>query len=359
VRKFTYYDQYNDLISIEDWLFNTTEYYYDPAGQLVEMVLPNGDTTVYDYDEAGRLIFQRSETAIGQKICEYSIELDEVGNRIAIEYDQPLLPIPPAEDEIIEYTYDDADRLLTVNDADYVFSNRGNLIQKTEGSETTDYTYDSHDWLTEIATLAEQWLNDYDAQGQRLEETSLIQTKRFTIDPTIGDMWNVVAETDETNTPQFYYIYGNGLVYLIDASTDEPLYYHYDPIGSTVALTDISGSVIDSYSYEEFGKLLASSNIIANRYKYVGKYGVSSAPDSLLYMRARYYDKSSGRFISADPISPNIKNPLDMHKYLYAAMNPLINKDPSGKYWESENGAYLIREDISTTAQLLLKKTGW
>jgi len=327
-----FYDQYNYLVEIDDWLGNVTDYFYDYAGQLIETVLPNDDFTVYDYDNAGRLIQQASKTDTNEPICDYTIELDEVGNRIAIDYNQPTPPVPPTEEQIIDYIYDDADRLIETSDANYAFSNRGNLIEKDTGTEITNYNYDSHDWLTEVAKLAEQWLNSYDGTGHRLEVESSSDTTRYTIDPTGGDMWNILAETDETDTPQVYYIYGNGLAYLIDATTNQPVSYHYDPIGSTVALTNSSGEIIDSYSYEEFGQLLTSSGTTANPYQYVGKFGVATAPDDLLFMRARYYDPATGRFSTTDPVEGGFDNPQSLHDYLYVSANPIKNIDPHGKF---------------------------
>lgn len=327
-----FYDQYNDLVMINDWLGNQTDYFYDDAGQLVEAQLPNGDFTVYDYDNSGRLVHQSSRTDANEPICEYTIELDEVGNRIAIDYNQPILPFPPATEEIIEYSYDDADRLISAGDVNYVFSNRGNLIQKDTGTEITDYYYDSHDWLTEVATLAEQWLYDYDGQGHRIEESSSEGTTRYVVDPTGGDMWDVTAETDDTNSPQIYYIQGYGLVYQLDAGTGNLLCYHFDPIGSTVALTDASGNIIDSYSYEEFGKTTGCSCATSNKYQYVGKFGVSTAPDELLYMRARYYEPVNGRFVSLDPAVGEVANPDSLNPYIYVINNPLLLSDPTGLY---------------------------
>jgi RHS repeat-associated protein len=140
----------------------------------------------------------------------------------------------------------------------------------------------------------------------------------------------VLAETGADNSPKYYYIYGLGLAYLIDAHTEEPLFYHYDPISSTVALTSYSGGVVGKYSYDEFGKLNTCSCVTGNPYQYVGKFGVAAAPEGLLYMRARYYDTSTGRFLTRDPVTGSFDKPISLHDYLYASANPLMNIDPAG-----------------------------
>jgi len=324
------YDQYNDLIEIRDWLSNITRYTYDLADELIGVNLPNGDITTYDYDDAGRLVYQDSETGGGQPICEYTIELDEVGNRVAIDYNQPILPSISVTEEVIDYAYDDADRLVKAGDVNYVFSNRGDLVQKRVGTSTTNYTYDSHDWLTQMAKVAEQWLYSYDGQGHRIDGTSSAGTARYTIDSSGGDMWDVLAETSTDNTPKYYYIYGLGLAYLIDAHTEEPLFYHYDPMSSTVALTNLFGSVVGEYSYDEFGKLNACSCVTSNPYQYVGKFGVATAPEGILYMRARYYDPALGIFLSRDPVVGAMDGFTSF--YHYVNNTPISFIDPSGKY---------------------------
>jgi RHS repeat-associated protein len=360
-----FYDQYNDLIEIRDWLSNVTRYTYDLADELIGVNLPNGDVTTYDFDDAGRLIYQHSETAGGQPICEYTIELDEIGNRIAIDYNQPILPSIAVTEEVINYTYDDADRLVKAGDANYVFSNRGDLVQKRVSTNTTNYTYDSHDWLTKMAKVAEQWLYSYDGQGHRLDNTSSTGTARYTIDSTGGDIWDVLAETGADNSPKYYYIYGLGLAYLIDAHTEEPLFYHYDPISSTVALTSYSGGVVGKYSYDEFGKLNTCSCVTGNPYQYVGKFGVAAAPEGLLYMRARYYDTSTGRFLTRDPVTGSFDNPISLHDYIYTTANPMTNTDPAGKFsisdwvikWFGPILQYVTKERIASWTQFAFTKS--
>ena len=56
----------------------------------------------------------------------------------------------------------------------------------------------------------------------------------------------------------------------------------------------------------------------------------------LIYMNARYYLGSIGRFVSADPIIPNIMNPQSLNKYSYVNNSPINFSDPSGQCIPSE-----------------------
>lgn len=47
-------------------------------------------------------------------------------------------------------------------------------------------------------------------------------------------------------------------------------------------------------------------------------------------MRARYYEPSTGRFITKDPFPGETTNPQSMNPYIYASNNPINNTDPSG-----------------------------
>ena len=49
-------------------------------------------------------------------------------------------------------------------------------------------------------------------------------------------------------------------------------------------------------------------------------------------LRARYYSPAQGRFSTRDPFSGTLSNPVTLNPYSYAANNPLLYTDPSGKF---------------------------
>jgi len=55
---------------------------------------------------------------------------------------------------------------------------------------------------------------------------------------------------------------------------------------------------------------------------------------------ARYYDSLIGRFISADTVVPDFKNPQDLNRYSYVRNSPLNFVDPTGHLTEDEMGDY-------------------
>ena len=76
-------------------------------------------------------------------------------------------------------------------------------------------------------------------------------------------------------------------------------YYEKDGLGSVTSLSNAAGAVANNYTYDSFGNLVASSGSIVNNFRYTGREFDSET--TLYFMRARYFDPASGRFISEDP----------------------------------------------------------
>jgi RHS repeat-associated protein len=106
-------------------------------------------------------------------------------------------------------------------------------------------------------------------------------------------------------------------------------FYLADGLFSTRQLTTSAGLVGDTYTYDGFGGLLASTGTTLNNYRFAGEQFDPNI--GLYYLRARYYDQATGRFSGIDPLEGNIFAPLSLHRYLYANSNPVNNLDPSGR----------------------------
>uniref|UniRef100_UPI001CD03D34 RHS repeat-associated core domain-containing protein n=1 Tax=Oscillatoria salina TaxID=331517 RepID=UPI001CD03D34 len=108
----------------------------------------------------------------------------------------------------------------------------------------------------------------------------------------------------------------------------EGSFYHVDGLGSTRLLTDAVGAVTDTYTYDAYGNLVASSGSSKSDYLFAGEQ--RDGETGLDYLRARYYDPTLGRFISADAYDGSLNDPMSLHNYQYAHANPIVNTDPSG-----------------------------
>ncbi|HLJ27687.1 MAG TPA: RHS repeat-associated core domain-containing protein [Candidatus Angelobacter sp.] len=114
---------------------------------------------------------------------------------------------------------------------------------------------------------------------------------------------------------------------------DEPLgetrsgatnYYEQDGLGSVTSLSSSGGSLANTYGYDSFGNLTTASGTVTNPFQYTGR---DYDPETgLRYYRARYYDPTSGRFLSEDPIG--FLGGVNFYSYVHN--NSLLLRDPFG-----------------------------
>ena len=130
-------------------------------------------------------------------------------------------------------------------------------------------------------------------------------------------------ETDNAGAVQAVYAYGNDMISMKRADVNS--FYLYDGLGSTRQLTADDESVAASYTYDSFGNVVASSGSVNNVYGFTGEQQFNEA-DDLVFLRARYYEPKSGRFISRDPIH----YVGGMNLYAYVKNNPTVHVDALG-----------------------------
>src|SRR5262249_40393740 len=102
-----------------------------------------------------------------------------------------------------------------------------------------------------------------------------------------------------------------------------------DALGSTRVLTDASGAVTDRYIYDAFGQLLGHTGTTVNIYLFAGE--PHDPLTGLDYLRARYMDAATGRFVSRDPLAGSMFLPLTLNRYLYTGDDAVNDRDPSGQ----------------------------
>ena len=166
-----------------------------------------------------------------------------------------------------------------------------------------------------------------------------------------------IAETTKNAaglaTKRIVYTYGtdeiNQTVSLIDPSTQaitqtSTVTFTHDAHSSVRALTDAAGAIAQVYIYAAYGELIAIHNRIAQSVGTVGDPSLQAqalttllyngeAFDSRigqLYLRARWYSASNGRFDRLDPFAGNQNDPLSFNKYGFVHGNPVMGTDPTG-----------------------------
>ena len=114
-------------------------------------------------------------------------------------------------------------------------------------------------------------------------------------------------------------------------------YYAQNAHGDVVNLTDADGAVTKTYHYDAFGVEIDLDTGDVNAFRFCGEY--FDTESGTLYLRARYYQASIGRFTQRDSLTGKIGDPLSLNLYTYCHNNPVYYFDPSGhkswcKTWE-------------------------
>jgi RHS repeat-associated protein len=115
-----------------------------------------------------------------------------------------------------------------------------------------------------------------------------------------------------------------------------------DHLGSVRQLVDAAGQVSLAQSYDPFGVLMSQSTNfpVSQPFGYTGEQ-VDGSTD-LLFLRARYYDPATGRFLSKDPNPGNVYQPQTLNPYVYVLNNATNDRDPTGEQAENLANEFLM-----------------
>ena len=186
----------------------------------------------------------------------------------------------------------------------------------------------------------------YDFQGVRQSQQGPGGLVKYLVDEAYGpDSAQVVRESDSTGATLRSYVIGLGLISITEGGNVR--YYLTDALGSTRLLTDQTGAVTDTYSYSAYGVLLGHTGSSDNPFLFAAQQ--QDASSGLVYLRAHYYDPTTGRFLSRDAFAGSDQIPLSLNKYLYALANPVNDTDPSGNQTLSdEQVADAVDEELES-----------
>jgi len=150
----------------------------------------------------------------------------------------------------------------------------------------------------------------------------------------IYDGWSLLEERNLAGNLLARYYHGPVIDELLCRVTEtNTVYYHHDGLGSTIALTDSTGSVVESYTYDVYGQPfilsttyhLLPTSAVTNRFLFTGREYLA---DLALYdYRHRFYSPSLGRFLQTDPLRFDAE---DVNLYRYVGDNPILYSDYEG-----------------------------
>jgi RHS repeat-associated protein len=357
------YDALNRLTTVTDnrLAAGTTMYSYDTVGNLAGHAYPNGVQTTYTYDHLNRLT-SLTASKMGANLAFYAYTLGPAGNRLSVAelsgrtvnygYDalyrltDEIIASDPiaANNGTINYTYDAVGNRLSrdstvaaVPSATHAYDANDRLTSDTydvNGNTTASsgdaYEYDFENRLTKFNDGAVTIV--YDGDGNRVSMTVDGVTTNYLVDDRNPTGYAQVVEEIVDGAVQRTYAYGHDRIsqnQWLDGAWAVS-FYGYDGRGSVRYLTDASGAMANTYTYDAFGNLIHSTGNIPNVYTYAGEPYDSTS--GLTYLRARYLSPAMGRFWTMDPCEGCASVPLSLNRYLYAHADPVNNLDPSGMF---------------------------
>ena len=328
------------------------EYYYnyDPEGLLTEKQEPKGKTT-YTYNKNNQLV---SMTEPDQRETVYTY--DRAGNRSSQKVKDG------SSITEISYTYDSRNRLTataekktgTTVSTVYSYDANGNqtsVVAKDSAagtSRTDKYTYDELNQLTHIkGSDGSSTDYTYYATGLRASKNVNGSTAVFTYDGT-------ELLTEQSGDAVKTNIYGTNLI-----ATDgtDMLYYQYNSHGDVVSVLNRTGAVKNEYDYDAFGNAITEKETVSNPYRYAGYY--QDAETGLYYLKSRYYNPRTARFLTEDTASGTYTDPLSLNRYTYCHNQPVTGYDPDGHFLHIVAGAVIgavVNSAVSAYTQY--KNTG-
>ena len=283
-------------------------------------------TTNYTYDGLNRLVSEQAPNKT------YTYQYDSYGNRSS-------LSVTGDETYTTSYTYDKNNRMRnqtkTAGTAkeitDFWYDPNGNQISSMTvstggtgtagvgialvGADNTNSYSEYNSWNQLIKTMQNGKTSSYTYNGDGLRMSKTINGVKTSH---IWDGTNIAADVSGSTVTK--YIRGLQLISSKKGSNEN--FYTYNGHGDVIQLTNGTGAITKQYSYDAFGVETDKADNDTNPFRYCGEY-YDTETDSI-YLRARYYRPTAGRFITEDPIRDGL------NWYSYCRNNPIIFIDPLG-----------------------------
>ena len=251
-----------------------------------------------------------------------------------------------------QFAYDPLDNLRSwtlggVKDqSNYVYGadNRLAQVKNTGGGIVHSFGYDPQgnasarntvphdfDYGNRLRSVGTTETYRYDGHGRRVQTTQGNGSLTLWMYAQSGQMLFSFKGPSNQTTHENVYLAGS-LVATIDHAwpsnaVTATKYQHTDALGSPVAISDASGTIIERTNYDPYGGPIGKA---VNGMGYTGH--VMDGATGLTYMQQRYYDPAIGRFLSVDPVLTSPASGSNFSRYWYGNSNPYRFADPDGRY---------------------------
>ena len=345
------YDANHNLIRVTDWANRVTTYTYDVNNRVIGVTKPDGSVTTTAYDNKQRVTSTVEKTANGAVITGFEYTYDDLSriveekhldnntkmcytydslNRVTKRTVKNLSNVILSEES---FTYDAAGNVTDAPDSCFAYDTNNRLVVFNGNNVSYDldgnmlnngvksFTYDSANQLI----TADGHTYTYNAEGVRIRNLCAEEDTTYAYN-TNAKLSMLLMNT--TNGVVTKYVYGKGLIGEESGTVFKT--YHFDCRGSTIAITNASGNITDTFAYDTYGKLIYRTGTNKVIFGYNGRDGVVTDDNGLIYMRARYYSPDMKRFVNADIVAGKISNAVTLNRFAYANGNPVSCIDPLG-----------------------------
>jgi len=345
------YDSRGNRLTMDRSDYGLSQYSYDELSQLLTAKLPDGDFQTYTFDPVGNRLSLQDHRGLQRYRYDSADQLLDVES----DFNPEEPPATPASLAWASAAMSDASPSRPLFRTAYSFDSDGNEVGKTgPGHRATSYSFDSLDRLFGVDSPGSVPVRyGYNADGQRVlmdkgKGSGASDPERYL---RMGRGRSMLAELSGGKISTRYIVLPGGqLLARVGPVDSKPVFYHFDALGSTVALAASSARVLARFWWDPYGGSRAHL-AFRERFGFIGGESVSSVSDDLLEMGARFEDPADGRFLSVDPLAL-----MDFGRaaYSYSSNNPVGRSDPSGladSITDAINSAY-ARGDVKTLEEL-------
>ncbi len=286
--------------------------HYDSDGRPAQVQLPNSDTENYTYDNNSQLAGIAYRNPEGEALGDLQYNRDPLGRITTLSGSMARTNLPAA---VSENEYNASNELTSSEGHTFSYDEDGNLTN----DGTSSYTWNDRNQLTGVTQGTDTWNYAYDPLARRIEKTHGSTHTHYRYDGP-----NVTTElTGSEVTAQLL----NGLgidEHYARTAGGETSSYLTDAQNSTLALTAEDGTPTTEYTYDPFGATTHTGASTTNPYQYTG---LQTDENGLQNSRARYYNPTTSRFISQDPLGAAGSG---TNLYQYTPSDPVNFTDPTG-----------------------------
>ena len=293
----------NYNIKMRNTLHGTKTYAYDSANRLLQERYENNQSKNYTYNYAGN----RKSMSGAVENGPYTYGSNSMNEITALNTGTGA----------VSYGYDARGNLQSRGADMFYWDYKNRLIGANVGGNSVSYKYSGGDLRLARTKDGKTTLYFYHGNSLIAEKTSDGKVRKVFTHDNRGVLGMTRYVYDETDTYK----------------SKQNLYYMFDDLGSVTAITDDTGTPVQTYMYDAYGNVTNTQNDPINNFAFVGRYGGFRDWDTgLTQFLHRWYDSKDGRWLSRDPIGVN----GGVNLYNYTDNNPVNRVDVTGLCGEKD-----------------------